>query len=186
VAAWKGWEDEFLTAAQVQITAANVRFLDEWHSHAETNCTRNPIDLSASVSGSTNCHSLPGVTARAQNYTTHGNAARAFFDETHRASSTALIAALKSGDPYTVSNTGNVAQDLTAWGSQKFAQFYFNETAGQRGGSGGGDNYAPHAMKAWGEIQKTVNKKMPQTLRRMSGFHHATQTQLRRKHRVRH
>jgi hypothetical protein len=161
VATWTGWEAEFLTAAQVPNTAENRLFLDEWAAHAETNCRNNPIDLSAQTAGASNCHALPAVTARAQNYTTHGNAAHAFFVETHRASSTALINALESGDPFTVNNTGSVAANLTAWGSQTFAQFYFNQTAGQRGGGVGNTT---DALKGWKHMRKSFNHHMPDAL----------------------
>lgn len=183
---WGGWQTEFLTAAQVPNTTNNRRFLDDWASHAETNCRNNPVDLSAKVSGSTNCHSLPAITARAQNYTTHGNAAHAFYVQTHAGSSKALLAALASGNPYTVDDTGAVATDLSAWGSQGFAQRYFAETAGQRGGGGGGGPTAPHSTKAWGQLQNQVNRQLPTTLRKVSGLQAATSTTLRRRRRVRH
>jgi hypothetical protein len=185
VTTWGGWQAEFLTAAQVPNTTNNRRFLTDWNSHAETNCRDNPVDLSAKVSGSTNCHSLPAITAKAQNYTTHGNAAHAFYVQTHAGSSKALLAALASGNPYTVNDTGTVAEDLSAWGSQKFAQAYFAETAGQRGGGGSPDTYAPRSVRAWGELQKQVNRTLPRTLRHMAGYHAATMTQLRRRSRVR-
>lgn len=186
MATWSGWQTEFLTAAQVQNTADNRRFLSEWASNANTNCKNNPVDLTASVAKSTNCHSLPSITAKAQNYTSHGNAAHAFYVQTHRSGQTALLAALKSGNPYTVDNTGNVAQDLSSWGSQTFAQIYFAETAGQRGGGGGTDNYAPHTTKAWGDLRHQVNQTMPTTLRRVGRLQTATSTALRRHRRVRH
>jgi hypothetical protein len=50
----------------------------------------------------------------------------------------------------------------------------------------GGAGYAPHTTKAWGELQKQVNRTMPSTLRTVSGLQAATSTALRRRRRVRH
>jgi hypothetical protein len=163
MATWTGWEAQFLAAAQVPDTTSNVQFLDDWARHANTDCRNNPIDLSTPVSGSTNCASLPAITARAQNYTTHANAAHAFYVQTHAGYAKALLAALKSGDPYTVTDTGTVATDISAWGSQKFAEVYFTETAGAPG-RGGGGGIAPQALKGWHDVRRSVNTKMPAAL----------------------
>lgn len=183
---WAGWEAEFLTAAQVPDTAQNRRFLDDWHSHAETNCGNNPVDLSALVSGSTDCASLPAINAKAQHYTTHGNAAHAFYVQTHANYAKALLAALKSGNPYTVGNTGTVAQDLSAWGSQAFSQTYFNETANApgRGGAVPGVHDA-RLLHGWRSLQGSLGPNMRHALASSAKSRRAALQSLARARRVR-
>jgi hypothetical protein len=107
VSTWAGWEADLLTHAGIPNTANNRRFLDDWHSHAETNCKNNPIDLSVRSAGATNCHTLPAVTARAQNYSTTGNAVHAFDVQIHQNAYQHLLAALLTGNPYTASVPGS-------------------------------------------------------------------------------
>lgn len=185
MATWSGWQRQLLGAAGLPTGSENVRFMTDWANHANRpGCARNPVDISHHATGSTNCGSLPS-SKTAQAFTSHARAAGAFAAQFTPSDYSHLHAALASSSPYDTSHTAGVALDLEKWGSTKFQQAYISETGTGSGvGGGGGDNYAPHAMKAWGEIQKQVNKTMPHTLRRMSGFHHATQTQLRRKHRV--
>ena len=184
---WGGWEADLLTHSGIPNTANNRRFLDDWHSHAETNCRRNPVDLSVKSAGASNCHSLPGVTARAQNYSTTGNAVHAWDTQIHQSGYKALLAAMMTGDPYTASNTGQASQDLTAWGSQTFAHTYFNETGGAPGrGGGGGTVRAPHALNAWADLRTTMNRGLPSMLRTVSKLNRQTSRQIARKRRVKH
>ncbi len=180
---WNGWQADLLSHAGIPNTTNNRNFLSSWHSHAETNCHNNPIDLSVHSAGATNCHALPAVTAHAQNYSTTGNAVHAFDVQIHQNAYQHLLAALLTGNPYTASGTGLASQDLTKWGSQKFAQFFFNATAGAPGRGGG---YKPTSTKAWGSVQRSVNRGLPTMLRRVGALNKATSTQLRRRRRVRH
>lgn len=186
MAAWSGWEVEFLTAGQVPDTTHNRQFLDDWHSHANTDCADNPIDLSAPVPGSTDCASLPAVTAKAQRYTSHGNAAHAFYVQLHAGYAHALLAALQSGDPYTANNTGVVAQDLSSWGSQKFAQRYFTETANApgRGGGGAGPKDA-QLLRGWRSLQHSVGHDMRSALHSSAKSRRAALQALARARKVR-
>ncbi len=180
---WSGWQADLLTHAGLPNTSSNRQFLSDWHSHAQTNCHDNPIDLSVKSAGSSNCHTLPGINARAQNYSTTGNAVHAFTVQIHQAAYAHLLAALKTGNPFTASGTGLASQDLTKWGSQGFAQWYFNQTANAPGRGGG---YKPTSTKAWGSVQKSVNHGLPTMLRRVGALNKATATELRKRRRVRH
>ncbi len=179
---WSGWQADLLGHAGIPNTTANRNFLSSWHSHAASNCHDNPIDLSVQSAGSSNCHALPGVNAHAQNYSTTGNAVHAFDVQIHQNAYRHLLAALMSGDPYTASGTGLAAQDLAAWGSRGFSQFFFNATAGAPGRGGG---YKPTSTKAWGSVQKSVNHGMPTMLRRVGALNKSTATVIRRRRRVR-
>ncbi len=180
---WAGWQADLLSHAGIPNTTNNRSFLSSWHSHAETNCKNNPIDLSVQSAGASNCHTLPNVTAHAQNYSTTGNAVHAFTTQIHQSRYPHLLAVLMTGNPYTASGTGLAAGDITFWGSQAFAQFYFNATAGAPGRGGG---YKPTSTKAWGSVQKSVDRGLPTMLRRVGALNKATATQLRRRRKVRH
>lgn len=159
---WANWQADLLTHAGVPDTAANRRFLTDWHSHAETNCRNNPVDLSVPSAGASNCRSLPGITEKAQNYATTGDAVHAFYLQVRGSFAQNIRRALESGDPYTVSYTGKVAEDLTAWGSQTFAHWYFNATVNAPGRGGGiqdGD-----ALRGWADLQRSINRNMPKAL----------------------
>ena len=66
-----------------------------------------------------------------------------------------------------MNNTGIVAEELTAWGSEKFAQRYFAETVGAPGRGGGVVD--TDALKGWSDLQRSVNRHMPEAL------HHSSQ-----------
>ena len=180
---WNGWQADLLSHAGIPNTAGNRKFLSDWHAHAETNCRDNPIDLSVRSAGASNCHALPGINARAQNYSTTGNAVHAFDVQIHQNAYRHLLSAMLTGNPYTASGSGLAGQDLTAWGSQGFAQFYFNATAAAPGRSGG---YKPTSTKAWSSVQRSVNHGLPTMLRRTGALNKSTSQLLRRKRRVRH
>lgn len=161
---WSGWREEFLTAADVLVTNECLAFLSDWASHADSDCGNNPIDLTAQFSGSTDCATLPAILAKAQHYTARGNAAYAFHVETHQGWASALLAALKSGDPYNVHYTGKVASELSAWGSQTFAERYFKETANAPG-RGGGHVQAPQTLRGWNDVRHEINHEAPRVVR---------------------
>src|SRR5690242_5558457 len=95
---WRGWRQEFLTAAQIAVNAQRLAFLADWAAHAHTNCANNPIDLSWPLGRqSSDCADL-GRSTMAQRYTTHPNAAQAFNQELHSGQYPHLLAALRSPD----------------------------------------------------------------------------------------
>lgn len=162
---WSGWEAAFLAAASLPDTANNRKFLGDWQTHSNTDCTNNPIDLSRTMPGSTNCGSLPGGTRHAQHYTTHAQAAKAFDEELRSGNFPHLLAALLSGNPYTVSVPNDVAIDISRWGSGIFEVIYHGETGAPEGGGGGPVILkAPQALAGWHDLRKTFNNKLPTVL----------------------
>lgn len=186
MATWSGWQTQLLNAANLPTGGDNVRFMSDWASHANRpNCARNPVDISHRATGSTNCGSLPS-SKTAQAFTTHARAAGAFAAQLTPADYSHLHAALVSTAPYESTHTAGVALDLEKWGSTRFQQAYIAETGTGSGvGGGGGDSTAPHATKAWGDLQRQVNSTMPTTLRRVGALQAATSTVLRGRRRVR-
>lgn len=166
MATWPGWEPDLLRAAQIANSANRRKFLDDWHAHADSDCRNNPVDLTVQSAGSSDCASLPAIGARAQNYTTTGNAGHAFFAQLHSGRFPALLHALQSTNPYTVTNTGTVAEELSLWGSQTFSGIYFTETANAPGRGGGPVGAkAPHAHQGWHALRRSVNTNLPAALR---------------------
>ena len=159
---WTGWQADLLTHSGIPNTGHNRSFLSDWHSRAETNCHDNPVDLSVPAGTSTNCAGLPGVVAHAQAYPTTGDAVHAWDVQIHQGAYADLLSVMLSGNPYTAVGTGLASEAITAWGSERFAQRYFTETANAPGRGGGivdGD-----ALKGWSDLQRSFNKRMPTAL----------------------
>ena len=159
MAVWPGWEDDLLGAAGLPTNAANRRFLDEWHSHANSNCPDNPVDISRREPGSTRCAALPSG-REAQAYTSHASAANGFADELNLTDYPNLREALASGNPYGPAHRNGVGLDLQKWGSIRWQAAYLKETAPPPPGI-----HAPHALHGWHDVQHSVNVRLPATLR---------------------
>lgn len=160
---WTGWRPQLLEAAGFPDSPDNDTFLRDWHASAASDCNNNPVDISYRSRGATNCKRLT-ATRRAQNYPSHGAAARAFASEVRSGTFPALAAALKSGSPYDVPNPKAVIGDLIVWGSAAFA-FELQQNYGPPHGGGGGDGVtAPHLHKGWHDLRRSFNKNMPDAL----------------------
>lgn len=165
MATWQGWQAQLLTAASLPTAEATQEFLFDWSQHAASDCQNNPVDISHVLGTRRDCHKLT-ATRTAQNYTTHGNAATAFKDEIHSRNFPHLLAALKVADPYQEPNPSSVAADLRVWGSPAFATYYLSHSnVGTGAGGDGGSGAIPHAHKGWEDLRKSVNHKLPGSLK---------------------
>lgn len=161
---WSGWQADLLNRAGLPRTSFNLAFLSAWHTYDNTNCRDNPIDISRNVSGSSACAALPNG-RQARNYTSPAQAASAFNAQLKSGQYPHLLAALRSGQPYAVSNPAQVAQDLGKWGSGIFQQEYVNSV--QTPPPAPGSNVrAPRAHNGWRDLRKSVNRTMPHALNR--------------------
>jgi hypothetical protein len=158
VPTWSGWEAQFLNRAGIIVTPPNMSFLDSWARNAETACANNPIDLSHKLTGSSDCHALPGIVPKAQRYGTHAEAATAFRDEVHASWAAALLHALNTGNAYQVSNPGPVAEAIATWGSVTFARVYL--AAAQKGGPGSGPaaGAGSDIHHGWTSVRRSLNR----------------------------
>jgi hypothetical protein len=170
VATWSGWQDQLLKAAGLPTSSDNETFLSDWNKSADSNCQNNPVDISHATSGSTNCKKLT-TTRTAQNYAGHAGAASAFRAEIQSGNYPHLRAALASGKPYNVSDSHDVIGDLIVWGSEKFA-FELTNNYGQPQPQPptGGQIRAPHALGGWGDMQRSVNRNLPATLKQSNRY----------------
>lgn len=158
---WTGWQTQFLRAAGVIVTPPNLHLLNAWANHAATNCARNPIDLSATRPGSSDCAALRNLTPKAQRYTSHASAAAAFHDELHDGFARPLLAAMNTGNPYDVDNSQEVANVFLAWGSDAMHDAYLKGIPAQ---TDSGSTSAPGVHKGWSDIRHSINKKAPASL----------------------
>lgn len=163
--AWAGFQVEFEAAAGLPEGEVNQEFLYDWSQHAASDCRNNPIDVSHSAAGATNCKKLTS-TRTAKNYTSHASAAHAFSQQIHSGNFPALLHALNSAIPYQQPSPKAVASDLRKWGSPAFATYYLAHAGtGSGGGQGGGGGAGqPHVHKGWHDIRRSVNTRMPKAL----------------------
>jgi hypothetical protein len=158
---WAGWQHQLLNAAGVPTGGDNDAFMTDWHQHATTNCTNNPVDISRNISGASACKLTSNPNRRARNYASHDQAAGQFNAQLRSGSFPHLLAALESGSPYNPTGSDKVGADLIAWGSAKFAAAYGAEINAQ---IGGGVLRGPHALGGWKALRKSINKGMPEAL----------------------
>lgn len=170
MATWTGWQSQLLDAANLPDTTGNRVFLSDWAEHANANCGNNPVDLSRRESGSTNCHKLTG-SRTAQRYGSHATAARAFNQQIHGGAFPNLLAAFRSGNPETTTEVPKILGELGRWGSTKFADWLRTQLglSGGSSGSGGPSSVASTSVyKSWGDLQTSVNRRMPTAVQRVS------------------
>lgn len=185
MATWTGWQSQFLHAAGLINTPPNTRFLTEWAQNANHNCGNNPIDLSEPMPSATKCAANTGVLATVWRYIDHGQAANAFKFELLYPWADDIRKALDSGNPYQYAQTDRVVSDLVSWGSVKYARVFQAATTGSGGGSSGGGGIAPHTHRAWGDLQKSVNKHLPNAARSAQTANRETLRTLSRARKVR-
>ncbi len=186
MATWSGWESGFLHAAGLIDTPPNKRFLDGWAANANHNCGNNPIDLSEPMPGATNCANNSGVLPKVKRYQDHTQAANAFKFELLYPWADDIRKALDSGNPYTYADTDRVVSDLVSWGSTKYANVFKAAVSGSGGGGGGGKGgIAPHTHKAWLDLQRSLNSRLPATLNHAARTDAAALRELSRTRKVR-
>lgn len=166
MAVWSGWQFELLRAAGLPANESSGNFLFDWSQHSASDCRNNPIDVSRAATGATNCHKLTSART-AKNYTSHSSAAGAFSRQIHSGAFPALLAALRTADPYQAPSPAAVVRDLRTWGSPAFANYYSshsNVSSGGGGGGGGGGAGQPHVHKGWAHLRKSLNHNAPKQL----------------------
>lgn len=161
-ATWSGWIIEFLDRANILNTPPLQTFMSEWAKHAPGSCKNNPIDLTASVSGSTRCGDTVGGFGRSQNYGTHAEAAHAFAIQMHTPWVKPLLDVLNSGNPFQVADRSQAIAVLNRWASPSFATWYASATVdGSGGGGGGASTKAPHTHSGYHDLQRSVERRWP-------------------------
>lgn len=155
---WDGWATDFLAAAKLQTSAANVKFVEAWAANADSpSCGNNPVDLSAHEPGSKPCGPVRKGYPRARAYTSHRSARAAFVAQFRQVEYSYLRSVLESSTPYSTGIWEDVAANLTNWGSTVFANIYLAEMEAKTTGVGS----AAATHRGWAGLQKTFNTGMP-------------------------
>ncbi len=119
MAAWSGWAGDVLDALAFDKSAPNLKFLNDWQKFEGSRCRDNPLNTKQSYTGAVNC--LPnGV--KAYPSTKAGTAATKI--TLQNGNYPDILAALKSGDPYTYAQPQKVAEQITKWGTPRYAEEY--------------------------------------------------------------
>ena len=159
---WAGWQSDLLKAAGFPNNSANRSFLTAWHSHATSNCARNPVDISKQVAGSTPCKHLDaGRTAN--NYPSRPAAATAFHDQIFGSEYPFLNAGFFNSSLNEFGVSADVISEIRVWGSAAFADYLQKLASG--GGGSGGPGRAPGIHKGWSQVRQAVNTNLPGSLR---------------------
>jgi hypothetical protein len=126
---WPGWDRDILTALRAPINTATLLFLDTWHSYEQSSCTNNPLNTTQVEPTSTRCNS-----AGVQSYPSSAVGTTATVATLENGRYADILAALRSGSPFTYGNKGAVATQLQTWGTFNFANWYLQQgIAGQPG-----------------------------------------------------
>lgn len=187
MAAWPGWEQDVLRAIGAPLTAANVRFLSGWHAYELSNCTNNPLNTTLSYGASTRCNA-----AGVQSYPSKMAGTEATARTLLNGNYSALVAALRSGDPYRADHPEQVAADLRTWGTPNFAGVYLGVVAVTTPGGipppllpvpPTPAGVAARAHNGWADMRHAVNRSIPTGLARSQGFRRAAARVMRRRYR---
>lgn len=170
MAAWSGWEKQLLDALKAPNTGANRRFLDTWNSYEESDCANNPLNTTQPYPGATACNS-----AGVKSYPSKAAGTAATLETLTNGRYDAIVAALRSGDPYSVSDPSVVVLEIGVWGTPNFADLYYREMGG------GGSSPLPQAAtpvrntsnerqvaSAWTRLMRALAFDAPRELRRVS------------------
>lgn len=182
---WKNWIPDLLSDAGLPITGRTRAFMLDWHNHASSDCHNNPVDISRPHARSSDCKALPGTNRHAQNYAVSNDAQIAFPQQIHGTNFRHLLAALQTGDPYTIKNPGPVRDELKEWGSVAFAERYWQEAPyGAGGGPQPGPGNDAQTLKGWTDLQRSTNRHLPHSLRTSQHARKAALRELARVSRV--
>lgn len=186
---WSGWAQDVLTALGDPVTNASVQFLQTWHNFEGGGASFNPLNTTQTEPGST-VYNNNGV----RNYTSAAQGAKATVTTLTNGRYPALLAALKTGDPYTYIDPNGVATNLQTWGSKTFVPVYLT-AAGSFQGTGGtppppivaatGAGVAPSAHRGYADLRNSVSRHVPTQLQRSTDLGAVTLRVLRSKTKVR-
>ncbi len=173
---WSGWEGDLLTALGFKHTQNDIDFLDLWHNLGTDAGKNNPIDATEAWAGSTVIDDF-GI----RDYPTHAAGTGATAKQLHKSEYAAILAALKSGNPYGVSDYAKVAAELKTWGSVTFADAYTSEAQPQVGQG----LPAPQTHKGWKSLRHSVNTNLPHSLGHSDKMVHKARNELAQARKVR-
>lgn len=182
---WPYWQHQLLYTAGLPSSDFNVSFLTRWNVKEPDSCSRNPVQISHRVGGSTRCKQLPNG-RYARNYASRDDAANAFAAQLNLTDYPNLREALASGDPGGYDHQDGLLLDLQKWGSVNY-QRDWAET-GNLGTVPGGNSPKPtvttkNVSGAWTNLMRTLARDGHQTiveLGKSTAIMHTIERRLRR------
>jgi hypothetical protein len=129
VAAWTGWEADVLAALGAPDSSESALFLTTWHTYEQSACRNNPLNTTEAWPMAVNCNSV-GV----KSYASTSDGAKATATTLRNGNYPDILAALRSGNPFASAAAGNVAAQLTKWGTPLFAAWYTEHTGTPQAG----------------------------------------------------
>lgn len=141
MSSWTGWETQLLDAIGAPVTSENIAFLDAWalsEGPADTigggenqGGQYNPLATTLKTSGSIGTYNSDGVQDYASAEDGISATAQTLTQGAYAESYSGIVAALKSGNPYTYNGTNgagsgiaSILNGLNIWGSKGFAQTF--------------------------------------------------------------
>lgn len=97
-------------------TQENIKFLDEWHAYEGGAAAYNPLNTTLRMPGATNYNS-----AGVQQYVSAAQGAEATVLTLENGYYPHVLAALKSGSPYTYQDRAGLVANIKTWGTTSFA-----------------------------------------------------------------
>lgn len=170
MAAFQGWVFAVLFRLAAPNSTANNTFLNEWHAHEQSACTNNPLNTTLHRYNGTDCVHVSGTTY-VQRYPTTTDGTDATVATLLEARYAQIVQALKSGDPFTVFYSQQVAQQLRTWGSHSFATWYLAHLktlpTPPPAPTPTGPDLTPgtRASKAWRQMLVAFSRTVPNDLR---------------------
>jgi len=172
MAAWTGWEDVLLAALGMRDTADNQRFLDQWQSFEGGTARNNPLNTTQFWAGSTPYNSV-GV----KNYLTQADGIQATATTLRNGRYDAILAALRSGNPYTYAEPVAVAQAIRTWGTGTFAEVFTQATITPLPGTAATPNpgaVAPNGHRGYADFRDSLGRHLPTQLEQSHRLGRAT------------
>jgi len=166
---WQGWETAVLNAGGWPVTPDNVRFLQEWHPYEKSNCGYNPLNTTLPTKGSTNCVHVPKSNLWVQNYISKSSGAKATAVTFQGPFYPNIQAALQQGNPYVYPAPQALADEITTWGTPKYAAFYLQQVTGVTTpppSPATASASIPSGHSGWGDLRNSVNRHLPTQLAR--------------------
>lgn len=156
---WAGWQKAVLGALGVPVTVANERFLSGWQPYEGGTASFNPLNTTQQEPGATNYNNV-GV----KNYTSASQGAQATATTLKNGNYPSIMAALRSGDPYTFANAQGVAANVTTWGTPAYAARFLLAAGAPGGAPGAAPSKAPASSPsvvvslehAWRDLMTTL------------------------------
>lgn len=176
MATWPGWERDVLTGIQAPINADTSKFMLTWHSYEGGAAANNPMNTTQPEPGATDYNSV-----HVKNYPSSLIGTRATVTTLENGYYPAILAALRSGRPFSYGDKGAVSAQVQKWGTFGFAAWYSQQGIAAQPGTPppapSADVNTASGHRGYADLRNSVARHLPTQLSRSrSSTHAALQT----------